>query len=146
MGDFWANRGFPLVTCAGCASWASPPPFSTDRVFRTMFSSCMAAPREANSFVSFSFSSRRMGGMGAGSRADPPPRMQKRWQGHQDSRRRRTKESKALAFSLTGVWREGRGDWGPKQTSLENSVIFNDGFESLLCCTLCSQLHFRQAA
>lgn len=38
--------------------------------------------------------------MGAGSRADPPPRMQKRWQGHQDSRKRRTKESKALAFSL----------------------------------------------
>jgi len=82
--------GFLSVTCAGYASRASPPPFSKDSVFRTMLSSCMVAPWEANIFVSFSFSSRRMGGMGAGSRADPPPRMQKRGQGHQDSSKRRT--------------------------------------------------------
>lgn len=143
MGDLWANRAFPVVTCAGCASWASPPPFSMDRVFRTMFSSCMAAPREANIFVSFSFSLRTIGGMGAGSRADPPPRMQKTRQRLQDSRKRRTKESKASAFSLTSVWREGRADWGPKLTSLENS---HNRFQSLLFCTFCSQLHFTQAA
>lgn len=79
-GRLLCKQRFPLVTCAGYARRASPPPFSRDRIFRTAFSSCMAAPREASIFVSFSFSSRRMGGMGAGSRADPPPRMQKRWQ------------------------------------------------------------------
>lgn len=51
----------------------------------------------------------------------------------------------SLFSSLTRVWREGRGDWGPKLTSLENSVIFTNGFYLLLSCTLCTQLHFTQA-
>lgn len=71
--------------------------------------------------------------MGAGSRADPPPRMQKRWQKHQDRRKGGQEESKAvqrlsLSSSLTSEQWEGRGGWGTMLISLENSVVFTNGF------------------
>lgn len=95
-----------------------------------MFSSCMAAPREASVFVSFSFSSRRMGGMGAGSRADPPPRMQKRWQGHQESRRRRTEGKKGC--SMPFLCTVGMQRWLGNYAYISGQFSFNPCCPALL--------------
>ena len=52
---------------------ASLPPLSVDRFFLTVLSCSIVAPLLAKSLMTCSFSSRVTGGMGEGSRADPPP-------------------------------------------------------------------------
>lgn len=75
--SYWAKTAFNTLTWAGWATRASPPPFDKERAFRMVFSSWMVAPFEASNLAMVALSSRVTGGIGAGKRADPPPKRQK---------------------------------------------------------------------
>ncbi len=61
------------TTRPGAAAWASRPPFTRSRCFRTAFSSSICAPERRRRSVVITRSLREMPGGGRAMRADPPP-------------------------------------------------------------------------
>lgn len=81
--------------------------------------------------------------MGAGSRADPPPRMQKRWQGYQEKEDRRKARLFFPHHCAVGRqrWLENYADISGEFSRLHQWVLITTALHCLQ-----SAMHFTQAA